>query len=343
MERLTQPGEEVGAPPRVSVVLPVFNSAKELPASLSELDKQSFTDREIIVVDDGSTDETWGEAKELSEGRTDIVLVRTEHRGPSHARNAGLQKARGDIVFFSESDCVYDRDYLERAVGALDSDATAAAVCLTGAPLITRSTLATRSIDIENKVQHRLLEQGKIEPFYAWVFRREAISKLGGFDERLFQGEDKDVFRRLKDAKYTVAWVPGVNWRHIRDQTTSELARKWYTRGKTRVLYLLKYRKAGETAKGLAPLWATIVGFAVLPFSPIIGAALLVLVAATFLYRTLRVMSISWGSVDSKRSYLGYPLFLLVRNFSTSLGYSAAMLTVVPRKLQGKEVGWEQL
>jgi glycosyltransferase involved in cell wall biosynthesis len=342
---LTTPRERVGASdgPRVSIVLPVFNSAKELPAALSELDKQSFNDREIIIVDDGSSDRTWEIAESLSNNRGDVILLRTEHLGPSHARNAGLEKARGDIVFFSESDCEYDPAYLQRAVDALDSNRQAAGVCLTGAPLITRATMATNCLDIENKVQHRLLDQGKIEPFYAWVFRRNALQRVGGFDEKLFQGEDRDLFQRLKSNKYTIAWVPGVNWRHIRGQTTSELAQKWFYRGRTRVLFLLKHRRAIDLAKSMVPFWASIFGLVVLPFYPLIGAIMLLLVAAAFLGRTLRVISVSWPLVQRKRTYIGYPLFILVRNFTTAMGYSRALVTIVSLKLQRKEIAWDMV
>jgi len=335
--------DDKGMVPRVSVILPVYNSAKELPVALSEIEKQTFRDREIIVVDDGSSDETWEAVRALSAGHSDIVLLRTEHFGPAHARNAGLKQAHGDIIFFSESDCVYDPLYVQRAVDCLDSQPGAAAVCLTGAPLITRVTLATTCIDIENKVQHRLLDQGKIEPFYAWVFRRVVLERLGGFDDKLFQGEDRDLFRRLKNEGYTVAWVPGVNWRHVRNQTTYELALKWFGRGRTRLLYLIKHRRTIEVTKSILPFWATIVGLLVFPWSPLLGGAILILVAAAILVRVLRIMTISWPLVQRKRSFVGYPLFVLVRNFSTAMGYSLAMITIVVMRLQGKEVTWSAL
>ena len=343
MQMSTQPNPEARAVPRVSVVLPLYNSSKELPAALSELNKQSFVDREIILVDDGSTDGTWEDANSLSAGRDDITTVRTAHRGPAHARNAGLEKARGDIIFFSESDCVYDPAYLQRAVDCLDSQPGAAAVCLTGAPLITRSTLATRCLDIENKAQHRLLEQGKIQPFYAWVFRRGALLSLGGFDDRLFQGEDRDLFGRLKKAGYSVAWVPGVNWRHIRDQTTSQLAAKWYSRGRTRLLYITKNRRLRDLGKSIVPFWATVVGLILLVWSPLIGGAVLLAVATLFIARTLQMLVTTWPVVARKREFLGYPLFILVRNFATAVGYSLALVTILKRRIQGKQIDWDTL
>jgi glycosyltransferase involved in cell wall biosynthesis len=338
-----RPAEIRRIAPRVSIVLPLYNSSKELASAVSQLDKQSYLDREIVLVDDGSSDGTYEAAKALSSGRNDMLVVRTVHSGPAHARNEGLSISHGEIVFFSESDCVYDPAYLQRAVDALDSKPEAAAVCLTGAPLVTRSTLATSCIDIENKVQHRLLEQGKIEPFYAWVFRRDVLMKLGGFDDRLFQGEDRDLFMRVKNANYSVAWVSGVNWQHIRDQTLSQMASKWFTRGRTRLLYLIKHRRVTDILKALLPFWATVVGALLLFWSPLVGAGVLLLVVALFAGRTLQIMRTSWSLVQRRRSFLGYPLFILVRNFSTGLGYSIAMVTVLKRRVQGQPTSWENL
>ena len=343
MQAQALPSRQAEVPPRVSIVLPLYNSSEEIESTFSELDRQLYRDREIVLVDDGSSDSTLERARSLSSGRGDIRVVGTEHRGPAHARNEGLSHSRGEIVFFTESDCVYDPTYLQKAVEALDSHPDAAAVCLTGAPLITRPTLATSCIDIENKVQHRLLQQGKIEPFYAWVFRREVLLKLGGYDDKLFQGEDRDLFRRLKAANYSVAWVPGVNWRHIRNQTLPQMAPKWYSRGKTRLLYVLKHRRGADMAKSVLPLWATVLGAISLFLSPLLGAVVLGLVAALFIGRTVEVMSISWSSVTTKRSFLGYPLFILVRNFSIGLGYSVALVAVMKRKALGQTVSWENL
>jgi glycosyltransferase involved in cell wall biosynthesis len=334
---------EVDKAPKVSIVLPVFNSANELASALSELDGQSYRDREIILVDDGSTDDTKTVATRLSTGRNDVVVVRTDHRGASHARNVGVERARGQIIFFAESDCVYDQSYLQRAVDALDSQPTAGAVCLTGAPLITRATLATQCIDIENKVQHSLLNQGKIKPFYAWVYRREVLTELGGFDDRLFQGEDKDLFRRLEKAHYEVAWVPGVNWRHRRDQTTLELARKWFTRGRSRVLYSIKHRRVFDMIKTMAPFWTMVGGFVLSIWSPVYGALVLLTVVALFVAHTVRTMRVSWPLVQSKRVFLGYPIFVMARNFSMAMGYSLALVTILGRKIQGKEIAWNNI
>jgi glycosyltransferase involved in cell wall biosynthesis len=343
VQAATYPSQLGKETPRVSIVLPLFNSSKELPSALSELEKQSYLDREIIIVDDGSSDATYETAAALVAGREDVYVVRTPHGGPAHARNEGLKLSRGEIVFFSESDCVYEPTYLQKAIDSLDSSPGAGAVCLTGAPLVTRYTLATRCIDIENKVQRRLLEQGKIGPFYAWVFRRSVLLRLGGFDEKLFQAEDRDLFDRLKKANYSVAWVPGVNWWHVRDQTLSQMSSKWVRRGRTRLLYVVKNRRVADAAKSILPFWATVVGAILLFRLPLVGVGILLLVAALFVGRTVEIARISWSSVERKRSFLGYLPFIIVRNFSTAVGYSLGTAMIVARRIQGKEVTWENL
>jgi len=329
--------------PKMSVILPIYNSEPDVLASIGEIEKQTFDDYELIVVDDGSTDQTYSLAERHALGNSRIKVIRTEHLGPSHARNAGLAAARGQIVVFVESDCVYGDSYLSKAAAQFERDPGASAVCLTGAPLITRSTLATKCIDIENKIQHKLLNEGKIKPFYAWVFRKTDLEKLGGFDERLFQAEDRDLFRRMEKADYRISLVPGVNWQHRRDQTTPQLAKKWFFRGRTRILYNMKHRLTLETLRTMLPLWATVAGLILLAFFPIVGVGILLTVAAAFVAYSVRVAAISWALINDKKAFLGYPFFALVRNFSTALGYTIALPAVISGKVRGKELTWKSL
>ncbi len=341
-QQSSEPMDAAGATHMVSIVLPAYNSAEDLVETLGELERQSYREKEIIIVDDGSTDKTAEIATAFAANRTEVSVLRTAHFGASHARNSGFKAARGDIVFFSETDCVYDPSYVEKAVAALDSQRSAGAVCLTGAPLITRSTLATQCIDIENKVQHALLAQGKIKPFYAWVYRREDLEKLGGFDERLFQGEDRDLFRRLQDAGYEVAWVPGINWRHKRDQTLPYLAKRWFTRGRSRLLYALKNRLWPDVLKTMGPFWLFVAGILAASAGLLsYGAFLALLVPAAITAYSLRNVKTSWPFVAKKSIYVGYPLFVIVRNFSMALGYTYAFAAIPVRKAQGKPISWQ--
>ena len=313
---------------RVTVILPVYNEEDMAASVLQEIDGQTYRDRELIVVDDGSKDGTNAAVAGRIGSRSDARIIRTEHLGPSNARNAGAKAANGDILFFTEADCTYTPDYIEKAVANLDSHPGSDAVCLTGAPLKTRSTLATECIEIENKVQHRLLREGKLMPFYAWVFRRDAFLAVGGYDERLFQGEDKDLFKRFEGTGHKVEWIPGIHWWHRRDQTIWSLAKKWFKRGKSRVLYSLKHKLVFDLLKTILPLWILIAGLLIIVVNPVVGILLVLAVAGALAGQSIRVAILSWQDVNRHWIFVGYAMFIAIRNFSTSIGYQIGLLSL---------------
>ncbi len=329
--------------PLVSVVIPLFNSEKEVPALFEQVTAQTYRPLEVILVDDGSSDGTLEAAKRTFGGLPIAKVVSTQHGGASHARNEGLRLAQGDVVFFMESDCTYESDYVTKAMEFLAAHQEVSAVCLTGAPLKLRRTLAVECVDIENKVQHRLIEEGKVKAFYAWVFRRPPLLAVGGFDEGLFQAEDKDLFRRFQQAGYKVGLVPGINWHHRRDQTLREMTAKWFSRGRMRVLYLLKHHLLGELARAMGPLLLLAAGlvtsFVYLP----LGLALTVMALGAVLASSLRAVYLAWPTAERKRYFIGYPFFVLLRNLTTALGYSWALLVVATRRIQGRQVTWRDV
>src|SRR5579875_599202 len=123
----------------VSIVLPAYNEENEILSALHDLDSQTYQDKEIIVVDDGSTDSTASLAESFAARNDHTKVIRAKHAGPSAARNLGIKFSSGDVIFFGECDCSYDSRYVERAMNALRANPEAGAVCLTGAPLKVRS------------------------------------------------------------------------------------------------------------------------------------------------------------------------------------------------------------
>lgn len=101
--------------PFVSVIIPTYNRAAFLRSALASLSAQTYSSgrTEIIVVDDGSTDNVRAILREYGK---DIVYVRQEHRGIAGARNSGIRKARGDLITFLDSDDMYNEGRIERVV-----------------------------------------------------------------------------------------------------------------------------------------------------------------------------------------------------------------------------------
>jgi glycosyltransferase involved in cell wall biosynthesis len=88
----------------VSVVLPTFNRAKQLARALDSVLAQTYGQFEVLVVDDGSTDETSGVIEGRYHDEPRVVYLRQEHAGVAQARNTALERARGDVIAFLDSD-----------------------------------------------------------------------------------------------------------------------------------------------------------------------------------------------------------------------------------------------
>lgn len=107
-------------PPLISVIVPVYNVADHVAACLESLRGQSLADFEVIVVDDGSTDDSAERTREAAAGDGRFRFVAQENRGLSGARNTGLDLARGAFIAFVDSDDRVAPDYLARLHGALE-------------------------------------------------------------------------------------------------------------------------------------------------------------------------------------------------------------------------------
>ena len=107
---------------KVSVIMPAYNRETYIRESIDSVLAQSFTDFELIVVDDGSTDSTAGIVQSYTDSR--IRLIRQPNRGVSVARNAGLEAVRGQFITFLDSDDLYYPDFLKVAFQLIQSNQT---------------------------------------------------------------------------------------------------------------------------------------------------------------------------------------------------------------------------
>jgi glycosyltransferase involved in cell wall biosynthesis len=109
--------------PVVSIVLPTYNRAKFLPQAFDSIAQQTYTDWELIVVDDGSRDNTPEVIQELAPrlGRP-VISIRQENAGPAEARNAGIERARGKYLAFFDSDDIWLPHHLQDCAAALDAN-----------------------------------------------------------------------------------------------------------------------------------------------------------------------------------------------------------------------------
>jgi len=111
----------MSASPRYSIIIPTYNRADSVEQTLNSCFTQSFTDFEIVIVDDGSSDNTLTVLEQISDPR--LVVVAQENAGPAAARNHGMRVARGEYIAFLDSDDIWYPDFLKQAEAALSRDA----------------------------------------------------------------------------------------------------------------------------------------------------------------------------------------------------------------------------
>jgi len=221
--------------PLVSIVVPAFNTEMTIRDCLISLLKQKYSNIEIIVVNDGSTDATEAILNKLSK-EFPIKVTNIEHRGRSSARNIGISQAKGQIVAFGEADAKYSSDWLMNAIKHFDRNNVAGVV----GPRYSwvTNTLVSRCIDLELRIRYH-------DPLFkttaGWMYRKEVLMEVGGFDESLEIAEDKDLGARIKNRGYMIAFEPSSIMWHMEPRNLRELIKKTYAHARERLCFYLKY------------------------------------------------------------------------------------------------------
>jgi len=192
--------ESAGTAPLVSVVIPAYRAAQSIPATLDSVLAQSFTNHEIIVVNDGSPDTPELEAV-LEAYRDRIVYLCQENQGPSGARNTGIRVARGAYVALLDADDTWDPEHLAAQLAVLEGDPTiqmvyADARIVGDVPEAGRSVMEFCPSSGEVTFE-RLVALECTVHLCVSVCRREALVRAGLFDPAFRHAEDVDVWLRI--------------------------------------------------------------------------------------------------------------------------------------------------
>jgi glycosyltransferase involved in cell wall biosynthesis len=186
--------------PGISVVIPSYNSAAYLPEAIDSVLGQTVPPLEVIVVNDGSTDET---ARILQQYEERIVSISQENRGLSAARNRGIAAASGDWIAFLDADDIWLPEKLEKQVRCLEKNTNAALVHSqlyywdpnTGEKSVQRHRGRHEYV---GRCYHRLFIQHGVIPS-TMIVRKECLEQEGGFDENIRRPtcQDYDLCLRL--------------------------------------------------------------------------------------------------------------------------------------------------
>ena len=106
---------------RISIVIPTYNESKVLLDCLKSLETQAFSDFDLVLVDDGSNDNTLKLASEFKLKNYSLKFLKQNHKGAGAARNLGAKEAHGEILVFVDADMTFDREFLKNLVKPIES------------------------------------------------------------------------------------------------------------------------------------------------------------------------------------------------------------------------------
>lgn len=211
----------------VSVVVPTFNRAHLLRDALDSVNAQDHRPLEIIVVDDGSVDDTASVVALWSRAHAEVPVryIRQENSGGNVARNRGIAEACGDFVAFLDSDDRWAPDKIKRQVARLSGNPALGAVYC-GVLESVVETGETMPFDNrpwpEGRILKSLLVRDVTAPTSAWLVRRKVLDRAGGFDETLEARQDWDLWIRIaKETEIGAIKAPLAELRHHEGERTN--------------------------------------------------------------------------------------------------------------------------
>jgi glycosyltransferase involved in cell wall biosynthesis len=181
--------------PKISVIIPTYNRAQYITHALDSVLCQTFPDYEIIVVDDGSTDNTQDILKKY-EGK--IKTIRQDNQGISKTRNRGIQMAKGEYIAFLDSDDYWAPEKLKEQIQVLDSYPKVGIV-YARMPIINKQgeKIGMKPAGVSGKNFKELLEVWGDIPTSTVMTRRDCFDKAGLFESSLEPMEDIDMWIRI--------------------------------------------------------------------------------------------------------------------------------------------------
>jgi GT2 family glycosyltransferase len=209
--------------PAVSVVIPVYNGASTIAQTIECILKQCYRPAEILVVNDGSTDQT---ADVLSTFGSQIISINKPNGGPASARNCGVKRATGELIAFTDSDCVPDPNWLGRLVAAFTADTIAG---VGGRIESAGNTMLGEYVDFAGFLNPQSDEQGEI-PYLITAnacFVRDVLLRAGGFSERFRKpgGEEPELCWRIRQLGYNFKFAVDALVLHHHRQSVHSLLR----------------------------------------------------------------------------------------------------------------------
>ncbi|MFH1593039.1 MAG: glycosyltransferase [Candidatus Woesearchaeota archaeon] len=289
--------------PFVSVIIPFCNEEARIKDCLNTVTKLSYPNYELIFVDDGSTDNG---PKIVGEYATDkkLIVAKGPHQGVASARNIGIKHANGEILVFTDADCIFDEGWLNSLVEPLLKDPK---VGVSGGPDKTppTSSLIEKCMDfiMTSLITTGGLRGGKIRLGNYFprgcnmAVRREILDKVGVFDPRFRRnrGEEAELEERIKKEGYKLIYTAEALVWHRRRPSIKKFWKQSFASGYAYIIRILYTKR-----------------FSLIHFLPslLILSLFFSLVASFFYESALKIFLVIGG---------GYTLFFLLQAFIATI------------------------
>ncbi len=232
-------------PKFISIIIPTYNSRSSLEKLLGSLCRQTYPmdKSEVIVVDDGSLDNTSEMVKrEIDKAPFVLKYFFQENKGPAAARNLGIKNSKGDVVVFTDSDCIVSEKWLAELVKGYDDEQVAA----TGGSILALpvNSLVSRYCAYIGMNGRPEIKNGIVSYVITGnaSFRKDILVLIRGFDERFYfpGGEDPDICRRIITKGYNLIYNPDAIVFNPHKKNIKELMKTYFNYGKGQSFLALK-------------------------------------------------------------------------------------------------------
>lgn len=317
-------------PRLITVVIPAFNAQSSIINTVRAALNQTYPHVEVIVVNDGSTDQT----QSVLESINGISLINQTNKGPAVARNAGARAANGDIICFTDSDCTPEPDWIEQLIKDFNKDEIGAVAGSYG--LMNRNSRLARCIQSEILYRHHYLmpEFPKSFGSYNVAIRKEVFNLVGGFNGTYPQasGEDNDLAYKILNKGYRIYFNRNAIVNHLHPEKIMRYLREQWRHGFWRVKM---YGDHPQMMKGDDyTFWKDIVE---VPFSflSVIFFLLMIFFHGKFTDSFMVIVSffifieLIFGFIYTKKIIDGiyYSFVMFFRSFARTFGFSSGIFS----------------
>jgi glycosyltransferase involved in cell wall biosynthesis len=307
----------------ISIVIPAYNCEDTLEKCLDSLKNLRWKNTEIIIINDGSTDGTSDILKKYKE----ITVINTQNKGPSNARNLGIKKAKGEFIAFTDSDCIVDPGWLDELFKGFTGKNIAGVGGDQQSPY-DESDLGKSIQDFMKtvgfvadylKTSENLIKTNH-NPTCNVLYRKSILLEIGGFDEKLWPGEDVEIDLKIIRKGYLLYYNPKAIVYHYRPKSLKSFSRMMDRYGWAQAYLVRRYGPFRLIHYEAPVLFGFILLFIVICFKNIAVASFIIAAGIIF---TSAAFSVKTKNLKKGIRFAGLFYILMV---NWNLGFLKGML-----------------